>query len=214
MILASPSPLKKFMILAAAGTPPTLLALKLAFDEKTFCITLSNSFKASGWTVSRVAILLIMSAWFFSGIKFNTSEAVAGSKYEIIKAIIWGCSSIIKSATDLASSQSRISIALLLSDGVILPRTVWALSSPKDLVNTFLIYPPPEIPRLVCDLIIAKNSSKTRLTVSWPNPWTEYIAAPKTWTSFGVRFPIISAASSSPISIIRIAHFCVPVKPS
>ena len=60
--------------------------------------------------------------------------------------MICGCSSIIKSAIDLASSQSSISIALLPSEGVIFPKTVWALSSPNDLVRTFFIYPPPDIP--------------------------------------------------------------------
>ena len=74
-----------------------------------------------------------------SGSKTRTSAATPGSRYEIMRDIICGCSSAISSATDLASIQSRISIGLSLSVGVILPRTDCALFSPKAFVITFLI---------------------------------------------------------------------------
>ena len=74
-----------------------------------------------------------------SGRRTRTSAAVPGSKYEIMSDMICGCSSEINSATDLASIQSKISIGLSLSVGVILPKTDCALFSPRAFVITFLI---------------------------------------------------------------------------
>ena len=130
----------KFIIFAAALTPPICDALREVLAANFAFITLSSSLIAPGSTVSSVAILRTISACNSSGSNVNTSAANPNSKYEIINALICGCSSIINSEIARASIQSRISICDSELAGVIRPKTDCALSSPSAFVRTFSMY--------------------------------------------------------------------------
>ena len=161
----SMSVLVKFIILAAAFTPPICDALKDVLAANLAFITRSSSLIAPGSTVSSVAILRTISACISSGSSVSTSAPRPKSRYEMINALICGCSSIINSEIERASIQSRISICDSELAGVMRPKTDCALSSPSALVSTFSIYLPAPRPSPVCFLMVSKNSSSTAFTV-------------------------------------------------
>ena len=70
----------KFIILAAAFTPPILDARREVFAANFSFITRSNSFTAPGSTVSIVAMRLTISAWISSGNRVRTSAPKPKSK--------------------------------------------------------------------------------------------------------------------------------------
>ena len=156
----------KFIILAAALTPPICDARNEVFAANLAFMTRSNSLIAPGSTLSMVAMRRTISGWISSGNKVKTSAANPNSKYEIINALIWGCSSMISSEMERASIQSKISICDSEDDGVIRPKTDCALSSPSAFVRTFSMYLPAPSPKPVCFLIVSRNSSRTAFTVS------------------------------------------------
>ena len=136
MMRASIACLVKFMIFAAAFTPPTCEARSEVFALNLRCMTVSSSRRASGCTVCKVAIRAMTSACWSSGSWPSTSAPRPKSRYEITSAMICGCSSRISSAIERASIQSRISIGRSVLDGVIRLRTDSALSSPRARVIT------------------------------------------------------------------------------
>ena len=137
MIEVSRSTFTKFMILAAALTPPKLEDLADELEANCFFMMPSSSSMADGCTVSKLATRCSTSGRTSTGKKFSTSAATSYSSTDKMMAVTWGCSPRIMSAIERASIHFKISKPLLPCPGMMRLSTEAALSSPKARRNTF-----------------------------------------------------------------------------
>ncbi len=114
------------------------------------------------------------------------------------------------SATVYASIHFKLSIPLASLDCKIRFNKLEALSSPSALVNTERIYSSESKPKVLLCSTSVKNSLTVLSTCSRPTDFKVAMAAPSFCTSFGLRYFITSAASSSPKVSINTALLITP----
>src|SRR5690606_6058380 len=167
-----------------------------------------SSCNAAGCTPPKVAIRSMTSLRRRSGSRASTSEARSRSRWTRMVAMIWGCSSMISSATFWASSQFRASMPLALS---LLPSKMSSIrpaarSVPSALVSTERMY--SSEPSVIAMNWSAswRNSSRTLSTSPRVTCLRLAIAIPICWTSRAERYLKTSAAASSPNDMMRMAQ--------